>query len=316
MKIDTAIASINDNQDLNCPLVRELFVDSFVDKGPDELDVEVFRDYLKIQKLDSDSRYNDIAPMLLEEIEQSDLDYYEAYLSELESEGIDFVPFYSDDYPARLWNLSDAPLCLYVDGDTGAIADGVAIAGTRQAHDHRLEFVHKIAQMLVERGEVVISGLANGVDEAAHESALDSGGRTVAILPGQVKKVRPSSNEELGERIRENGALVSEVSERKSIHRGRFVERNRITSGISSAIIIGASGDSGGTIHQADFAQEQEKPRFLYSPDEDDGQSPEKLFKKGFVPFSTISELEDLLDKEFIPPDVESEKPTELSEYF
>lgn len=199
------------------------------------------------------------------------MEYYREYLSKIDREGIEFVPFYRDEYPQRLRSIPDTPICLFVDGNLSALSDGVAVVGTRDAYDRRVEFVRKIAHKLVEMDKTVVSGLAHGVDAAAHEGALEVGGRTTAILPGDVQTIRPSGNESLGERIREEGALVGELTDKRSIHKGRFVERNRLTSGISSAVVIGASGETGGTIHQADFAKEQEKPRFLYEPEEDDG---------------------------------------------
>lgn len=315
MKIEAIIAMINDNQDLNQKKVLQLFVDLFSEKDPKEIDRELFEDYLKIQKLDDESRYSEIAEKILEDIKKGDLGYYEDYLSQMEENDIEFVPFYRDAYPERLWSISDAPLCLYVDGDLSALADGVAIVGTRDAYDHRVDFVHKIARKLVEMDRTVVSGLAHGVDAAAHEGALEAGGRTAAILPGDVQTIRPSGNESLGKRIRREGALVGEMSDKRRIHKGRFVERNRLTSGISSAVVIGASGETGGTIRQAEFAEEQQKPRFLYDPQNEDGQSPEEVYNKGFVPFETVDELEKLLNKEFEPLNKVSEKPTTLDDF-
>lgn len=316
MKIEPVIAMLNDNQKLNQKKVLELFVDLFSEKEPKEVDKKIFEDYLKIQKLDNDSRYSEISEKLLEEIEKRDLEYYKDYISRISQDGIEFIPFYRKEYPQRLWSIPDAPLCLFVDGDLSALSDGVAVVGTRDAYDHRVEFVKKIAHKLVEMDKTVVSGLAHGVDRAAHEGALEAGGKTTAILPGDVQTIRPSGNESLGKRIRdEEGALVGELTDKRSIHKGRFVERNRLTSGISSAVVIGASGETGGTIHQADFAQEQEKSRFLYEPEEDDGQSPDKLYNKGFVPFETVNELEELLQEGYEPPNNVSEKPTTLDDF-
>jgi DNA processing protein len=315
MRIEPVIAMVNDHQDLNERKVLEFFVDLFSEKNPKKITVDIFKDYLKIQKLDNESRYSAVAAEIANRLDQTNLQHYQDYLSRIDNEGIEFVPFYRDEYPERLWSLSDAPLCLYVDGDLSALSEGVAVVGTRDANDHRVEFVQEIAQKLVEMDKTVVSGLAHGVDAAAHEGALDAGGKTVAILPGDVQQIRPSGNTSIGEEIRENGALVGELTDMKSIHKGRFVERNRLTSGISSAVIIGASGETGGTIHQANFAKEQEKPRFLYQPEREDGQSPEKLYKKGFVPFETVDQLEDLLEEKFEPLNEVSEKPTTLDDF-
>jgi DNA processing protein len=315
MKIEPIIAMLNDNQDLKEKKTLELFVDLFSEKEPKKVDREIFEDYLKIQKLDNGSRYSELAERLLKEVEKSDLEYYRDYLSKIDREGIEFVPFYRDGYPQRLWSIPDAPLCLFVDGNLSALSDGVAVVGTRDAYDHRVEFVRKIAHKLVEMDKTVVSGLAHGVDAAAHEGALEVNGQTTAILPGDVQTIRPSGNESLGKQIREDGALVSELTDKKSIHKGRFVERNRLTSGISLAVVIGASGETGGTIHQADFAKEQEKPRFLYESEESDGQSPDKLYDKGFVSFETVDELEELIQEEFEPVRGVSGKPTTLNDF-
>lgn len=315
MKIEPIVAMLNDSRDLKQKRILELFIDIFSEKEPTEVNKEIFEDYLKIQKLDDDSGYSEISEKILRKFENQDLSYYREYISKINEKGIEFVPFYRDEYPQRLHTITDAPLCLFVDGDLSALSDGVAVVGTRDAYDHRVDFVRKIAHKLVEMDKTVVSGLAHGVDAAAHEGALEAGGCTTAILPGDVQTIRPSGNESLGERIRDNGALVGELTDKKTIHKGRFVERNRITSGISFAVVIGASGKTGGTIHQANFAREQEKPRFLYKPEEDDGQSPDKLYDKGFVPFETVEKLEELLQEGFEPANSASENPTTLDDF-
>lgn len=312
--LDPIIAGLNDNQDLNQKEVLELFVDLFSEKAPDEISHDFLTDYLKIKEFEENDQ-SQLASQLHEEISSIDIDFYSQYIKGLESDGVLFAPFYGPDYPGLLWNIPDPPLCLYIDGDVTALEDGVAVVGTRSAKEHRLEFVREIAHALVEMDKTVVSGLANGVDAAAHQGALDADGETIAVLPGEVQKVVPAGNRGIGEQIPDNGALVSETSSKVGIHRGRFVERNRVTSGISTAVIIGASGETGGTIHQADFAMEQEKPRFLYDPEVDDSQSPDKLFEKGFRGFQTLDELTELLNSDFTPSDSNSPNPTTLDDY-
>lgn len=299
MEIEPIIALLNDNQKFNHRKALDIFKQIVSEKATENINEEIIVDYLKTLKIDADSGYSEIAGKMIDEIKEGDLDYYRQYLSKIDREGIEFVPFYRDEFPRQLQSIPEAPLCLFVDGNLSALSNGVAVAGTRNAHDHRVEFVRKVAHKLVEMDKTVVSGLAYGVDAAAHEGALEAGGQTVAILPGDIQTIRPSGNESLGEQIREEGALVAELTDKKSMHKGRYVERNRLTSGISSAVVIGASGETGGTIHQADFANEQEKPRYLYKPKEDDGQSPDKLYEKGFVDFGTVDELEELLNKKF-----------------
>ncbi|EMA68827.1 SMF family protein [Halorubrum aidingense JCM 13560] len=212
------------------------------------------------------------------------------------------MPFYSVIYPQQLWQIEDPPFGIYIKGSNSALFGGIAIVGTREAKSHRKDYVRKLAGKLAEEGYPIVSGLANGIDTAAHEGAIEADGQTTAVLPGGIQTIRPASNRELGEKIPNHGALIAEVSDKQSVHRGRFVERNRITSGLSISVIIGASGKTGGTIRQAEFAQNQSRPRFLYDPEEDDGQSPEKLDDLGFVRFSSTNELIDLLDDDWREP--------------
>lgn len=315
MEIESIIAMLNDNQDLNKKQILELLSNMLSEKEPGEVDKDTLEDYLRTQKSDSSKDYTEISEKLLDEIKDGDLAYYRRYIHKIEEEEIEFVPFYNDEYPQRLWSIPDAPLCLFVDGDLSALSGGVAVAGTRDAYDHRIDFVRKVAHKLVDMNKTVVSGLAHGVDAAAHEGALEAGGQTTAILPGDVQTIRPSRNESLSEKICDNGALVSEMTDKKGFHKGRYIERNRLTSGVSSAVVIGASGKTGGTIHQANFAKEQGKPRFIYQPEEEDGQSPDKLYDKGFIPFETVEELEELLNKEFEPHSETSGKSTTLDDF-
>jgi DNA processing protein len=299
--IEPIIAMLNDNQSLNQTKVLRLFTDILSEMEASKLNKEILESYLKIQTIEDESRYHRIAQKILNEISEKELNHYEDYLSKIDNDNINFVPFYADAYPDRLRSIPNVPLCLYVNGDLSALSDGVAVVGTRDAYDHRIDFAKKISDKLVQMNKTVVSGLAKGIDAAAHRAALDANGETVAILPGDVQKIRPSSNRSLAEKIPDNGALVGEVTYNKRIHKGRFVERNRITSGISSAVVIGASGETGGTVRQAEFAQEQRKSRLIYAPEDDDGQSPSKIYNMGFASFNTVDEMEELINTEVTP---------------
>lgn len=294
METDVILAALNDKYSLNSNQVIEIFREADKKEALENIELSTFKEFLKGKSLSEGDirKYSDV----LEMISQSDLDFYHTYLRNLQDKDIEFINVFKNKYPYRLRDIDKPPLGLYVDGDLSCWKNGVAVVGTREAHEHRIEFVEKIGSKLVEMNMTVVSGLANGVDEAAHQSALDAGGKTIGVLPGHVEKIYPKSNQPIGESIPENGALVSEVSEKVSINRGRFVERNRITSGLSRAVIIGASRDTGGTIRQAEFAQSQNVPILLYDPEEDDGQSPDELKEMGAKTFNTLEELETLLN--------------------
>lgn len=296
------IAALNDNQSLKSRLLIHLLFE-FVDEedndsqGLDEL-VKFFN-----EKVESGhAREQRISKKAIEHLNKTDIIDYLDYLEEIDDKGIRFRPFYSVVYPQKLWKIEDPPLGLYINGSTSALFGGIAIVGTRKAKDHRKDYIRKLAGELANEGYPIVSGLANGIDTAAHEGAIEVGGRTTAVLPGGIQTIRPSSNQKLGESIPEHGALVAEVSDKERIHRGRFVERNRITSGLSISVVIGASGETGGTIRQAEFAQSQSRPRYLYDPEKSDGQSPEKLDNFGVVRFSSTKELMKLLDDDWREP--------------
>lgn len=294
MKINAVVAALNDNQKLNSQTIVEAFQEADSKQPLKEIDIELFKEFLKGKSLSKNNK-SDIYQEMVETVEEAEINEYQEYLSDLDEKNIEFVSIFEDEYPSGLRTIKKPPLALYVDGNISCYKDGIAVVGTREAHDHRIEYVKKIAQKLVDLDKTVISGLANGVDEAAHQGTLEADGQTIAVLPGHIEKIYPKSNEPIGKSIPENGALVSEVSHKVGINRRRFVERNRITSGLARAVIIGASRDSGGTIRQAEFAQSQEIPFFLYDPEEEDDQSPELLKDMGAETFKDVGKFEELL---------------------
>lgn len=295
METDVILAALNDKHKLNSHQVVRLFEKADKKRPLEDITLEIFKDFLKAESLQDDKTAS-MAEDVLETIESADLDFYRDYFAELKEKNRDYVSIFEEEYPSRLRNIEKPPLVLYIDGELSCWKEGIAVVGTRDVYEHRVDFIEKIGEKLVDIGNTVVSGLANGVDEAAHRSTLEAKGKTIAVLPGHIEKVYPKSNKEIGEQIPENGALVSEVSKKVRINRGRFVERNRITSGLSKAVVIGASGETGGTIHQAKFAQSQNVPILLYDPEKDDGQSPDKLKQMGAKTFSNLDELEKLVD--------------------
>lgn len=296
MKADTLLAGLNDTQKLNDKQVAEILLDIFIRHRSFEIEPDVLKDAVRTYEVKQSGDIELTARSMISQIEKIDFSYYRDYLSELQSQSVQIVTIFDPEYPENLWKIDDPPLVLYINGNFDHFENCVAVVGTREAKEHRIQYVRKIAAKLVDLGHVVVSGLARGVDTAAHEAALEAGGDTVAVLHSHVDDIHPASNRKLAKQITRNGSLVSEVSPEARMHPGRFVERNRITSGMSDAIIIGASGESGGTIHQARFAQQQGLPRFLYDPHIRDGQSPPKLERMGYRKFRSIDELEDLLD--------------------
>lgn len=292
------LSALNDVERFNGQTTVALLVDLVGEYRPKDVELKDVVNFLERQKREAHRSRASKAKEVIDELADADFERYGTYLEAAEQRGIEFVTVLDEGYPEKLRWIDSPPLGLYVQGDPTTVENGVSVVGTRDATRSRLEYVERVAEKLVEMDRTVVSGLAKGVDTAAHEGTLAAGGGTVAVLPGDVETIRPRGNEELGERIADSGALVAEVSPEASFHRGRFVKRNRIISGICDAVVIGASGETGGTIRQADFAEAQGRARFLYDPPEDDEQSPAKVKDKGFLTFETVEELEALLERD------------------
>lgn len=136
----------------------------------------------------------------------------------------------------------------------------VAIVGTRRPTSYGKEISSQIAGELARAGVTIVSGLAFGIDATAHRAALESGGTTIAVLPGDLKSIYPRTHHKLASDIVQNGgALLTEYENGAEIYRGNFIARNRIVSGISDIIIVVEASAKSGTMHTVNFALEQGK---------------------------------------------------------
>lgn len=168
------------------------------------------------------------------------------------------------EYPDRLREVADAPPVIYARGSTSALSlPAVAVVGTRKASDAGGRAARAISTCLVGEGLSVVSGLALGIDTHAHLGALDAHGCTIAVLAHGLDTISPASNRSLAARIvAEGGALVSEHPPGVPPRPAEFARRNRIQSGLSACSVVVESGDTGGTMIQAEFAREQGRPLF------------------------------------------------------
>ncbi len=137
----------------------------------------------------------------------------------------------------------------------------VAIVGSRKVTAYGRSVTEKLASELAAQGIVIVSGLALGVDSIAHKAALDAGGITVAVLPSSLSAIYPSAHRQLAKRIvNEGGALISEYPDGTESFKQNFIERNRLVSGLSDAVLITEAAQGSGTLHTARFAKQQGRP--------------------------------------------------------
>jgi DNA processing protein len=142
-----------------------------------------------------------------------------------------------------------------VAGELPPLDRTLAVVGTRRADEEALDFAHDLARQAVLHGFVVVSGGAVGVDRAAHEGALDGGGRTVAVLPTGLDSPYPATNRALFDRIVESGCLLTEVDDGASAQKGRFLTRNRLVAALASATIVVQAPARSGALSTARIAR-------------------------------------------------------------
>ena len=161
-------------------------------------------------------------------------------------------------FPTALAAIHDPPDTLWMTGEGDALrAPCVAIVGSRAASPYALEVARRLGADLARRNVAVVSGLARGVDSAAHRGALEAGGITIAVFGCGVDVIYPAEHRGLADRILERGALVSEFPPGTPPRREHFPQRNRIISGLSLAVVIVEAAEGSGSLITADFAMEQ-----------------------------------------------------------
>ena len=166
-------------------------------------------------------------------------------------------------YPSRLRTIADPPPLLYVSGsleESDQLA--VAVVGARRATPAGQMITERLANELAAAGFTIVSGLARGVDAAAHRGALTAGGRTVAVLGCGLGRTYPAEHERLRHEIEERGAVVSELPLDAPPHSGHFPRRNRIISGLSLGVIVTEAAIDSGSLITARLAAEQGREVF------------------------------------------------------
>lgn len=177
--------------------------------------------------------------------------------------GIEILPQSSDRFPGNLRNIFDPPLLLYAKGgvrETDRLA--LALVGSRRCSHYGRTQAERLAMQLASMGFCIVSGLAYGIDAAAHRGALGAGGRTVAVLGCGLGRVYPAHHEALAEEIGGHGALLSELPLDAAPAAGNFPARNRIISGLSLGVIVVEAAKQSGSLTTAKWAAEQGREVF------------------------------------------------------
>ncbi len=249
-------------------------------------------------------------------------------LEKLHRNEITVLAIDDENYPESLKNISDPPICLYIKGNidlfkarsriflspvgtlpllgesqvekkfNSSLSQNTpiffAIVGTRRPTSYGIQVARKFAYELTQAGFIIVSGMAMGIDTIAHQSALDAGGSTIAVLGCGVNIIYPTSNSGLYENIiKTGGAVLSEFPPDQTVLKGLFISRNRIISGLSRGVLIAEGLKDSGALITARFAGEQGKEVFAPpSPITSDmSQAPNFLLKQGAKLVTSIQDI-------------------------
>ncbi len=188
------------------------------------------------------------------------------------------------DFPERLTRIPGAPATLRLRGRMGSPVARVALVGSRDPDEYGRDMARRLARGLVRAGVSVVSGGARGIDAEAHEGALEAGGHTVSVLASGVDLPSPRGHLDLFDRILDaGGALLSEYDDGTPACGFRFVERNRIVSGLCDAVVVVRAGRRSGALITAGLAREQHRPLLAVPGDADHplSEGPLRLLREG-----------------------------------
>lgn len=227
-------------------------------------------------------------------VTKRDIDKINRYIKKLKKNDITVYTIDEADYPINLKNIYDPPPVLYIKGKL--IEDDInslAIVGSRKATEYGLKTAYQFGKEIAESGFTVISGMALGIDSAAHRGALKAGGRTIAVFACGLNNIYPKSGLNLAKEIIKNGAIISEYPLGFEAVPQNFPARNRIISGMSKGVLIAEANKKSGSLITADFALEQGRDVFaipgnINSPN---SKGTNELIKNGAKLTDSISDI-------------------------
>lgn len=215
-------------------------------------------------------------------------------LNRIRTAGIALIRYCDAGYPSRLRAIADPPPLLYVLGELKPVdAKAVAIVGSRAASEYGRRVARSLARDLAGVGFTVVSGLARGIDGTAHEAALDSGGRTIAVLGSGVERAYPPEHGPLYRRVRANGAVVSELPIGTRPAAFNFPARNRLISGLSLGVVVVEATEKSGSLITASLALEQGREVFAVPGDIGSSRSrgAHRLIRQGAKLVETVDDI-------------------------
>jgi DNA processing protein len=219
-------------------------------------------DYEDPAQLEAPALFNTAPPA----VEDVDLDAIMREVEAWRSEGMRLLTVLDHDYPANLRTIHNRPPLLFVRGElTEADSESIAVVGTRRPSAEGLRVADEMASRIARAGYTVVSGLAEGIDTAAHEATLAQGGRTVAVIGTGLRRSYPQKNAALQRRLGDESAVVSQFWPDAPPTKTSFPMRNAVMSGFALATVVIEAGDTSGARTQARHALGHGRPVFLFA---------------------------------------------------
>ena len=247
-----------------------------------------------------------LASRILQHAQINDLDLQESRMNDLE---VSLCTMDDPTYPPQLAEIYDPPLLLYIRGQLQEEDQyAVAVVGTRKASSFGIKMAHKLAFQLAERGITVVSGLAEGIDSAAHRGALEAGGRTIAVLAYGHDQVFPASNADLLHTIIQQGCALSPFPMGMRALKQNFPQRNRILSGLCLGTVVVEAPPGSGALLTAKYAAEQGREVFAVPGPAGmaNSRGPHELIRDGA---RLVESVEDIVVELNLPPSMRQAPP-------
>ena len=226
--------------------------------------------YIKKNNFDVEKIKNNIINF----IEDEDYRNFETYLSLAEKEindnykkGISLITLFDEGFPTKLYVSSEPVLYLYYKGNINLLNEKtVTIIGTRKPDDYSIQMAKKVTKEISDKSYVIASGLALGIDTVAHQSCLEAGGKTIAVLPSSIDNIQPKSNTKLAQLIVEKkGCLITEYPSGSVVNKYNFARRDRIQSLLANCVIIPQANENSGTMIAVRKSIKDNKKVFQFS---------------------------------------------------
>ena len=268
------------------------------------------------------SKIDRLTPAMRELLRRKPVQYpIERELELIQEYGCQVLTLYDAAYPALLKEIDTPPIVIYIRGElTSEDSLSLALVGSRDAKDYGRKASYRLSYQLAQRGLTIVSGLAKGIDTAAHRGALESGGRTVAVMGSGLSFVYPAANTDLAEKITASGALISEFPMETTPKPNNFPRRNRIISGLTLGTVVVEASNRSGALITARLAGEQGREVFAVPGEifSELSTGTHKLINNGAKLVNTVDDLLDELPRHTVSqigatasaspmPDVETE---------